>query len=141
MHIETSVRITAPADRIWSILIDVERWPEWTASTERAVRLDDGPLGLGGRVTIKQPKLREMTWTVIEFTPLKSFAWEARLPGLVIVGTHQLQDHGVSASEVTLTLDQTGVVGRAFGPLTGKLARRYVEMEAKGLKTRSEAEA
>ena len=141
MHIETSVRITAKADRIWSILTDVTRWPEWTDSTERATRLDDGAFGVGSRVTIKQPKLREMNWTVTEFAPLQSFAWKARLPGLVMIGTHTVRKVDADSVDVTLTLDQTGVVGRALGPLTGKIARHYVEMEAEGLQKRAEAES
>ena len=44
-------------------------------------------------------------------------------------------------SRAILSIDQAGVLGRLVGRLYGGLMRRYVEMEAAGLKQRSEESA
>jgi uncharacterized protein YndB with AHSA1/START domain len=91
LRIDRSVRIAAPSERIWAVLTDVARWPEWTASTTRAERLERSALGARSRTRIKQPGLRKMTWTVTEFIPPIAFTWEAHSPGVVLSATHELR--------------------------------------------------
>jgi uncharacterized protein YndB with AHSA1/START domain len=139
MRIEQTVRINEAMESVWAVLIDGANWPEWTASTSSAKRLEHAPFGLGSRTTVSQPKLRTTTWTVTEFEPPRSLTWAARPPGLTLVGTHALCDAGSGSVNLTLTLVQDGIVGRLLAPLTVKIAGRCVEMEATGLKMRLEA--
>lgn len=75
MRYEVSADIAAAAERVWSVLVDVERMPMWTSSMTRVERLDGGPFGMGSRVRIKQPRLPVAVWRVCELTPLSSFSW------------------------------------------------------------------
>ena len=45
--------IDAPPEVVWRVLIDVERWPEWTPTTDRIERLDEGEFRLGSRARMK----------------------------------------------------------------------------------------
>ena len=87
--------IDAPAERVWAVLADVERWPEWTASVSRVELLTSAPLGMGGRVRIDQPKLRPAVWTVTLWQPGQRFVWESTNPGVkvVAVGAEMVVDH------------------------------------------------
>ena len=138
MHVETAVEIDAPPERVWEIMSDVERWPEWTASVERAQRLDDGPLRLGSRARLKQPKFPPVVWEVTDLEPGRSFSWTARSAGVTSVGHHRIAPGAAGAVTVTLRLDQEGPLAPLLAFFTSKLTRRYVEAEAQGLKRRCE---
>jgi uncharacterized membrane protein len=138
VEFRTSARIDAPLDRVWQTLIDVERWPEWTASMRRVERLDAGPLSVGSRVRIKQPRLPAVVWQVTSLDPRQSFGWTARSIGITSVADHQLSTSTDGAVTVTLVLRQTGPLGWLVGTLAGRMTRRYLNLEAQGLKSRSE---
>src|SRR6266516_666434 len=52
MHIERSVDINAPPERVWAVMADVERWPEWTESMKSVERLDSGEFGVGSKAKL-----------------------------------------------------------------------------------------
>ncbi|HEX2316452.1 MAG TPA: SRPBCC family protein [Thermomonospora sp.] len=133
MRYEVTVTIDAPLERIWEILVDVERWPEWSASMSRVERLDPGPFGPGSRARIKQPRLPSAIWQVTEFSQGSSFTWVARTPGMTTTAGHTLSP-AAGGTELRLTLHQTGPLAPLVGALAGRLARRYVDLEAEGLK-------
>ena len=137
MRIETSVEIFRHPDAIWPVMLDVERWPEWTSSISKLERLDPGPFGLGSRVRIRQPKLKAMTWRVSEFEPGRFFTWETRSPGVYTTGRHEIRPTD-SGSIVTLTVIQTGWLALLIAPFFAALTQRYVQIEAQGLKKRCE---
>ena len=73
----TTRHIDAPAQSLWEVLFDVARWPEWTPTIDSVELLDDGPLQVGSRARIRQPRLPRATWQVTEVVEGRSFTWEA----------------------------------------------------------------
>jgi uncharacterized membrane protein len=137
---EHSVRIDATAEAVWAVWVDVERWPEWTASMASVRRLDSGPLGVGSRAKVKQPKLPATVWQVTEMEPDRSFVWVASNPGVRTTASHRVTPGSAGAGPVTATLflEQAGPLARVVDLLLGGLTRRYLRMEADGLKARAE---
>lgn len=134
-----TVEIAAPAARVWEVLIDVERWSEWTPTVTSVRRLDEGPLQSGSRAKISQPKIPETEYIVTELDPGRSFTWVARGPGVTTTARHTVEALPDGGSRVTLTVEQGGWLGSVMGLVYRGLTERYLANEATGLKSRSEA--
>jgi uncharacterized membrane protein len=136
-----SVTIEAPAEHVWSELIDVERWPESTVSMTSVERLDPGPFQLGSRARIKQPKFPPLVWTVTDSQPRREFTWRTSSPGATTIATHVLTPGPGNAVTVSLSIARTGLLAGLLGVLTAGITRKYVDLEAAGLKRVCEASA
>ena len=132
-----SIEIDAPADVVWSVYSDVERWPAWTDSVTSVALQHPGPLAVGSRATIKQPRLPKVEWTVTALDAGREWVWENRSPGAVSVAAHSVRALDDGRTHVELWIDQRGVVGRVVGVLARRMTRRYLRMEADGLKRQS----
>jgi uncharacterized membrane protein len=140
MKVEVSVEILRPADTVWPVLADVERWPEWTASVTKVERLDSNPFGLESRVIVRQPKLKALEWRVSDFRKGRLFSWEALSPGVSTIARHEIQP-SPKGCIVTLTIDQKGWLAPIIKPFLIGITQRYMQMEAQGLKKRCEEPA
>src|SRR5262245_64591403 len=131
-----SITIDAPIDVVWSVFTDVERWPTW-ASSFTSVELIDGPMRRGAKARIRQPRLPTVIWEVTEWEPGRSWTWTARSPGVRTDASHVLtrvSDGTVAEQSITAS----GPIGRLAAFLSRSLTRRYLALEAAGLKQRSE---
>jgi uncharacterized protein YndB with AHSA1/START domain len=138
MITESSVEIDAPTSLVWEVFTDVERWPEWTASVTNLVALDGPGLAVGKRFQIKQPKLPTLVWEVTDVAPGVSWTWAQHSSGGSTFAHHALTPLDDGRTLVRQVLDQRGPVGAIVGRLMLRTTRRYLEMEAQGLKLRSE---
>lgn len=139
VELATTVEIAAPPERVWEVLVDVERWPEWTESVTSAELLDPGPLAVGSRVELAQPRIPKGTYTVIALEPGRSFTWEQRQPGSTVIAHHECHPLPDGGTRVELSVTMTGALGGLVGRLYRNLTVRYLTMEASGLKARAEA--
>jgi hypothetical protein len=101
-------------------------------------RLDERPFGVGSRARIRQPRLPVAVWTVTAIESGRYFEWQNATPGLRSVGGHRVEAADRNTSRVTLSLDWSGPLAPLIRLLYGRLSRRYVAMEAQGLKRRCE---
>ncbi|MDT5141207.1 MAG: hypothetical protein QOI79_536 [Mycobacterium sp.] len=138
MLTEDSVEINAPAQLVWQIFSDVERWPEWTASVTSLVARDGTGLAVGKRFAIKQPGMSRLVWKVTEIDPGSSWTWVQRSPGVLVSARHWVTPQPDGRTLVRQQLDQRGLLGALVGRLMIKKTKRFLEQEARGLKARSE---
>ncbi len=134
MHFETTVEVNAPAGKLWQAVADVEKWPDWTASTRDVSWQTDGKLRRGGRVRIRQPGMPPLVWEVCDLEPGSSFTWRTTSAGVTATGIHTVRPLGPDKAELTLAIDQAGPLSRFVGLLAGRHTRRLVRLEADGLK-------
>jgi uncharacterized membrane protein len=138
MITEESVEIDAPAQLVWEVFSDVERWPEWTASVSSLVARDGTGLVVGKRFAIKQPGMSKLVWKVTEVDPGSTWTWVQRSPGVRVSARHWVIPQPGGRTLVRQKLDQGGVLGALVGRLMVKKTKRFLELEAEGLKARSE---
>ena len=137
---EARTDISAPRNRVWSVLEDVTRWPEWTASIE-SVELLDGAreLAVGVRARVRQPRLAPATWRVTALDPGRRFTWVSSVGGVTSTGMHVLADGPGGTTTFTNAVEQRGLLAPVVRLVFGRLVHRYLDLETQGLKRRCES--
>lgn len=138
MITEDGVEIDAPPQLVWEVFTDVEHWPEWTASVTSLVGLDGSGLAAGRRFAIKQPGMSKLVWKVTEIDPGRSWTWVQSSPAVRVTARHEVIARPGGRTLVRQQLDQRGALGALVGRLMAKKTRRFLQLEAEGLKARSE---
>ena len=131
--------VGAPAEEVWRLFTDVERWPEMTDSMREVRRVDAGPLRVGSEAIVRQPRLPRARWRVTELEPGRSFTWQTTAAGVTTAGGHVVAANGQRAAVITLTLRQHGPLAPLVHAITGRLARRYLSMELEGFRRTAES--
>jgi len=99
---EAAAAIEASAERVWALLIDVARWPEWNTTVEKVV----GQVAQGARVTVhtKLSPNRAFPVQVAELDAPRRMVWRGGMPLGLFVGTRTFtiasQSHGRVAFEM-----------------------------------------
>ena len=88
---------------------------------------------------MQQPRLPTVVWQVDELEQDRSFVWSSRSAGVTTVASHRITPSGGDRVTAVLMLDQSGGLAPNIGLLSGRLVRRYLDMEANGLKSRGES--
>jgi uncharacterized membrane protein len=135
--LQRTVDIAAPPDRVWALIADVERWPERIPTVDSVERLDDGPLAVGSRTRLQQPRLPTSVWTVTELTDGSSYTWESTSPGVTITAAHVVEPRP-DGSRLTLSVTVSGWMSGPGWLMTRSLTRKYVETEAASIKRAAE---
>jgi uncharacterized membrane protein len=133
----TTIDIGAPVQRVWQVMTDTDCWYEWTPSVNSVKRLDGQQFAVGTKVLIHQPKLPPAMWKVTAIEPNRSFTWVSSAPGMRVVGSHAVAPMN-GGSRATLSLQFHGLFGAIFARIAKGITERYIALEAKGLKARSE---
>lgn len=132
------VDITATPERVWAVMSDVERWPEWTRSVSRVRLYTGAPIEVGSRAIVKQPRFPAAQWLVTDVELHRGFVWVSIGPGLTVTGRHEIVPTAAGC-RVTLSLEYDGMFSALLLRFTRGITERYVGLEADGLKRRAES--
>lgn len=132
------IEIRVSPARVWSVLLDVERWPEWTTSVTKVQRMDLGPLSLGSRTRIWQPRLMPAVWCVTSLDKTRyTFIWSTHAVGVKVTARHHIEAVGAHC-RVTIGLHYAGVLGPFIARFQRDLIWDYLAREGTGLRARCE---
>lgn len=138
VHNEVTIDIDAPPEKVWDVMIDIERWPGWTESVHDAAVTGEGPFGLGSTAILDLAGARRSAWTVTEFEPGRTFTWESKAPGVQSVACHVIEPRE-DGSRVTLWAKNSGWLAVLISPYLNYVGRRNLKWESEGLKRRCES--
>lgn len=134
---ETAVTIAAAPAHVWDVLADFERWPEWTASMRTLERVSPGAAGPGAQIRVEQPQLQPAVFTITDWRPGRGFQWIMGGATLGACADHELVPEG-DGTRLLLRVRYTGLFAPLVALAYGGLTRRYLAMEAEGLRARAE---
>jgi hypothetical protein len=133
MHrIRTYASIGSPAERVWAVLADFDRYAEWNPLNVWA----EGQARIGARVPMRfvdagggKGKIIAQTVTVTECEPGRTLAWVGHMP-LLFRGRHffDLEPDGAGSTRLTHGEDLSGLIPLFFSE--ARIARQKSAYEA-----------
>lgn len=133
-----SIDINASAQKVWSVMCELERWPDWAPTFHRVSRISPAA-GRGAVYRIEQPRLPVARMTVDEWRRGEGFTWSSTKPLLRAQGLHWIEPITDDACRVRLEFRFERLLAPLVWLFIGKLVREYVESETRALKARAEA--
>ena len=134
MKVERSVRIAAPPERVYEIVMDPARLADWVTIHHHLEDAPNGQLRQGSKLTqclkIAGTKFR-VRWTVVENEPCRRVVWEGRGP----VGSHAHIEYGFSTKDGRTEfsyLNRYDLPGGALGRIAGRTVARVTQKELEG---------
>lgn len=138
IEFNTSIDIDAAPDTVWSLMRDVEGWTEWTPTVIAVEPLSPGPLAVGSRYRLTQPKFPAAVWEISELEDAnRTFTWVSTGPAARVTASHRVEALE-SGSRAHLSIRYTGIVAELVARLTAGTNKRYIDLEATSLREESE---
>jgi uncharacterized protein YndB with AHSA1/START domain len=133
MQVKSELTIAAPVERVWALTVDIEQWPQLTPTMLEVDRLDAGPLRVGSRARVTQPRQRPGVWVVTQLEAPTLFAWRRTLLGMTMIATHRLEPIDGGCRN-TLTVDVAGRGATLFSALMSGPIRAAIQTENDGFR-------
>jgi hypothetical protein len=131
MRIEHSAEIAASIASVWAATIDIESLPSTTPTVTSVERLDSGPLAVGSTARLRQPAQGAKVWTVTHVDANHYFAWETKIAGCRMIGSHTLTPTATGCrNDLAITI--TGFGSELLGRLAGSRIRKALATENAG---------
>lgn len=143
--VERSIVINVPTERIWEAFVNLGDWPAWNHHMREIRLLTEVPLAMDSRARIVLKTRLSSTWEVTEFSPGRSFTWDANLFGSHLAFAHVVEPAN-GGSRVILRIEAAGLTALAaslvlrfsYGHFLNRSLRRLKE-SLEGAATSSEA--
>jgi hypothetical protein len=138
LEYKATTTIDAPPAKVWAVLIDTAKWPQWDPSCDRI----EGEVALGNKIKAftKLSPGRAFPVKVTELVPNEKMTWSGGMPLGLFKGerTFVLREDGDGRTVFTLREAFSGPMLRLIGKSIPNMTEAF-EGFARGLKERAEA--
>lgn len=133
-RIEDRIGIQAPAEVIWEIIYDLDRWAEWNPTYPRA----SGQIRIGELISATlalpgQPQ-QELKPRILDWIPNEQLHWQLSLMGGMIKTIRYIEIEALG--DESCVVDNGEIFGGLMGPSLGRRMGRSVQ---RGFKAMNEA--
>jgi uncharacterized membrane protein len=115
LAVERSIIINVPTKCVWEAFVNLGDWPVWKHHMREVRLLTDVPLVMGSRARIVLKSGLSSTCEVSEFSPGRSFTWDARLLGSRLSFAHVVEPAN-GGSRVVLRIESSGLTTLIASP-------------------------
>jgi hypothetical protein len=116
---EHSARTELAPEAVWTVLADLDNWPDWDTSME-SVRLD-GPFAVGSRVTMVPVGQEPVTSVITVIEENERYADESEFGGVTLRFSHALTRLPGGGTDVVHRLEIDGAEADNVGPEVGAM--------------------
>ena len=136
--VERSIVINVPTERIWEAFVNLGSWPVWNPHMREVRLLTEVPLAMGSRARIVLKIGLSSTWEVTEFSPGRSFTWDASLLGSRLSFAHVVEPVN-GGSRVVLRIEAAGLTALVASLVLHFSYSRFLNRSLRRLKESLEA--
>jgi uncharacterized protein YndB with AHSA1/START domain len=118
----THIDIHQPADKVWRLLTDLPRWPQWNTTIERTV----GTIERGAKVTVfvNQSPGRAFPLRVTELVAPHRMVWVGGMPFGLFKGTRVYEITEPAAGKAAFSMHE-----EYTGPLAGLIGKSIPDLQ------------
>lgn len=138
MHVEHSILVDAPAERIFRIYENVSAWHTWDPDTKRASL--EGPFAVGSRGSLTPARGNTVPMLLTKVERNACFTVESRIPLFRMVFEHELVPQG-SATRVVHRATFSGLLAFVVGRMLVKQLNQGLPATLASLKRLAESAA
>ena len=131
--VDRSIVIDVPTERVWEAFVNLGAWPVWNHHMREVRLLTEVPLAMGSRARIVLKTGLSSTWEVTEFTPGRSFTWDASLLGSRLSFAHMVESVN-GGSRVVFRIEAEGLTALAAAPVLRFFYARNLDRSLQRLK-------
>ncbi|MBM3115179.1 SRPBCC family protein [Jeongeupia naejangsanensis] len=110
---EHSIDASVPAERVWPLFTNTGQWPRWNAGVA-AIELH-GPFADGSTFTMTLPDGAQLTSTLRDVHPNRSFSDETTVDGTLVVVIHSLDPLPGGGTRIRYATEITGPAAADIG--------------------------
>jgi uncharacterized membrane protein len=131
--VERSIVVNVPAERVWEAFVNLGGWPVWNHHMREVRLLTEVPLAMGSRARIVLKTGLSSTWEVTEFSPGRSFTWDASLFGSRLSFAHVIEPLK-DGSRVVFRIEASGLTALPAAPVLRFIYARNLDRSLQRLK-------